>query len=626
MAQYELSLQDYIRVFRKRKTLIFLVFLFVFLLSFLYSKKEEEPIYQATTIVKVESRRTIAGLLTESIIYNPGDIMASETKLIKSFPVMKEAALKLGMCSKDSPQQKINEAVINLQSMVETELVGNTNMIKIIATSKDPYQAMEISNTVAQAYINYNLFEKARQAKQEKEFIEEQLGILETKLKEIEDKVKGFNEDVKDIKLVEPLQAKLVELEFKLSGLLQKYTEKHPQVIELKEQIQQLESQLKGLSAQQLEYARLEREAEVNKKLYAMLKEKLEEARISESQKVPDVSIVNPAIMPEAPIKPSKKINILIGAFLGFILGLVLAFIFETVDTSLGTIEEIEKTTKLLVLGVIPSINFKKISKRKFLFSSIFFHKKISGKDKRIICLFSHFYPSSNIAEAFRNIYTNLKLEKTRRVILVTSSIPFEGKSFVVSNLAIVMAQAGLKTLLINADLRRPIISKVFGINPYPGFSELIRQSVSLDEALRNIVDIFLGQISFDQILQQPQLDNLWILPEGRFLPNPIEVLVESEKIKSVLENLKEQFDAIVIDSPPVLSVSDTNLLASISDSVVLVYESGRTSREALNRARSQLETSKANIIGVVLNHTRPQTENLETYPFHYYRNVYYKD
>ncbi|MCM8819284.1 MAG: Wzz/FepE/Etk N-terminal domain-containing protein [Candidatus Omnitrophica bacterium] len=537
MAQYELSLQDYIRVFRKRKTLIFLVFLFMFLVSFLYSKKEEEPIYQATTIVKVESRRTIAGLLTESIIYNPGDIMASEAKLIKSFPVMKDAALRLGMCSKDSPSEKINEAVINLQSIVDTELVGNTNMIKIIATSKDPYKAMEISNTVASAYISYNLFEKARQAKQEKEFIEEQLSILEGKLKDIEDKIREFNEDIKDIKLVEPLQAKLVELEFKLSELLQKFTEKHPKVIELKEQIQVLESQLKGLSAQQLEYARLEREAEVNKKLYTMLKEKLEEARISESQKVPDVSIVNPAIMPEEPIKPSKKINVLIGASLGLILGFILAFIFETVDTSLGTIEEIEKITKLIVLGVIPSINFKKISKRKFLF----FHKKISEKDKRKICLFSHYYPNSPTAEAFRNIYTNLKLEKTRKTFLITSSIPFEGKSFVASNLAIIMSQAGLKTLLLCADLRRPIISKVFGINPEPGFSELIRQLVSLDEALRNITDIFLGKLSFDEIICEPHLDNLWILPEGRIILNPIEVLIDTEKNKKYFRNFKRE-------------------------------------------------------------------------------------
>ncbi|MEM7817127.1 MAG: GNVR domain-containing protein, partial [Candidatus Aenigmatarchaeota archaeon] len=439
MAQYELSLHDYIRIFKKRKILIFLTFFFVSILSFIYSQKEEEPIYQATAIVKVESRRTIAGLLTESIIYNPGDLMASETKLIKSFPIMKEAAIRLGMCKEDSLPEKINEAVIDLQSMVNTELVGNTNMIKIIATSKDPYKAMEISNTVAQAYINYNLFEKARQAKQEKEFIEEQLSILEAKLKEIEDKIKGFNEEVKDIKLVEPLQSKLIDLEFKLSELLQKYTEKHPRVIEIKERIAQLEAQLKGLSSKQLEYARLEREAEVNKKLYSMLKEKLEEARISESQKVPDVSIVNPAIMPEAPIRPNKKINVIVGAFLGLILGFVLAFIFETIDTSLGTIEEIEKTTKLIVLGVVPSINFRKISKRKFLFfRELLFSKRISEKDKRLVCLFSHYYSSSNIAEAFRNIYTNLKLDKTKKTVLITSSIPSEGKSFVASNLAIV--------------------------------------------------------------------------------------------------------------------------------------------------------------------------------------------
>jgi capsular exopolysaccharide synthesis family protein len=182
------------------------------------------------------------------------------------------------------------------------------------------------------------------------------------------------------------------------------------------------------------------------------------------------------------------------------------------------------------------------------------------------------------------------------------------------------MAQAGLKTVLVSADLRRPSIGEAFGLKREPGLSELITKAVGLKDVLRNVVDLMLGDMGFDDVRLSPGLENLWIIPTGRLPYNPAEIL-KSTEINNLIENLKSKFDIIVFDSPPVLPVTDASLLAPKMDSVVLVYEIGRTSREALIRSKAQLESVGAKINGVILNHTKPETEAISVY--HSYRYQY---
>lgn len=294
MIRYELNLRDYIRIIKRRKFIIILSFLIFTAGAFSYVSFQS-PIYEAATTVKIEERKTIAGLLTEWIVYTPGDIMEIQAKVIKGFPVMKKVALKMGLINEDTPLSEAYEIVANLGSRIETERIGNTNIIKIIARTSDPKEAMDLANTVAVCYIEENLLEKNKQARTVRKFIEEQLSSMEKRLHEAETKLKSFGEEVQNIHIADDIENKLTELEFKLASLLQKYTEKHPKVIQLREQIKELEAQLKGFSGKELEYARLKREVEVNRKIYAMLREKLEEVRITEAEKVPGVSVVNPA-------------------------------------------------------------------------------------------------------------------------------------------------------------------------------------------------------------------------------------------------------------------------------------------------------------------------------------------
>jgi len=625
VAQYELNLRDYIRIFHKRKLTIITSFVAVVILSFLYVSRQP-LLYEASSTVKIEERKTIAGLLTEWIVYNPADVMASETQAITGYPVIKKVALRLGLITEESPLENIHEVVGHLRSKIDTERIKDTNMIQITATSSQAQEVTDLANIVAEVYIEENLLEKAKQARHAREFIEEQLATIEDRLRQTEERLRIFGDEVRGVKLAEPIENKLVELEFQLAELLQQYTKKHPKVIQLQEQIKQMEQQIKGFSGQELEYARLSREVDVNKKLYAMLKEKLEEARITEAQKIGDVSVVNPAALPHTPISGNKSVALPVGMIMGLVLGFSLALLLETMDTSIGTIEDVENVIKLPVLGLVPSIEEAK-RKRGFIaeLKNRIMPVSKNQEEEKLTRLIAHYKPRSPAAEAYRNIHTNLKLDPTKKVILVTSSGPREGKTTVVTNLGIVMAQAGLKTLLVSADLRRPILSKIFGVKKEPGLSELIMGTVQLEDALNNITDIMLGEMKFDDIRLTPGIENIWIISSGKLPSNPVEVL-DAKGMPALIEKFKSQFDVIIFDAPPVLPVTDASILAPKVDCVVIVYEIGRTSREALMRTKTQLQSIGSKVAGVILNNTRPQTETLSSYPYYYHYKYKYYD
>lgn len=624
MPKYELNVRDYLRILRKRRIIIVITFIAVLIATVIYLSGQP-VVYESSTTIKMEERKTVSGLLTEWVTYSPADVMESQTKLIKGYDIIKKTALRLGMINERSDLQKINDAIGELQGSITTERIGTTNMIRIVATADTAKRAMDIANVVADVYIEDNLSDKAKQSRRTRQFIEDQLGGLENRMRISEDKMKKIGENVSDIRLAAPIEKRLTALQFELAELSQRYTEKHPRIIQIKDQIKDIEAQVKGFSGKEIDYARLARETDVNRKLYAMLREKLEEARITEAEKLSDISIVDPAILPGGPISTNKRLGLIIGALLGLILGASLGFVVETLDTSISTIEDVESMVKLRVLGLVPPLGKAARKKRGImeeLREKLFPESRSFSDESEPIYLVAHFEPTSTSAEAYRNIQTNLKLDPSQKTILITSSGPREGKSSIASNLAVVMAQSGQRVLLVSADLRRPSLDKVFGIKREPGLNELITGSASLKDVLNGIVDIMVGDMDFDDIRKTPGMDNITIIPSGRLSYNPAEVL-KSKEIKGMLEKVKNRYDIIIFDAPPVLPVTDASLLAPSMDCVMLVYEIGRTSREALIRTKIQLESVGAKITGVVLNHTQPETEAVIAYPYYKYKYGY---
>lgn len=624
MQQYELNLRDYLRIFKKRKFLVVGTFIIVLATSF-FNISQQPYVYEASTTVKIEERKSIAGLLTEWIVYNPQDIMESETKIIKGFPVMEQVALRLGSITKETPSQEAHSIVVGIQGRVTTQKIENTNIIEISTRGSDPREIMNLANTVAQIYVEQNLLEKTKQARAAKQFIADQLGQLEERTAKAEEKLRSFGDSASDIRIAEPIHKKIMDLQFEATDLLQKYTEKHPKVIQIKQQIKDLEAQVKGFSKDELEYGRLMREVEANKKLYNMLKEKLEEARITEAQKVSDISIVDPAILPTTPVEPNKRMGMLIGAVLGAIMGVAAALFFETIDPSIGTIEDVENVIKLPVLGVVPSIAGEVDEEKKNRWSLRRILRKKTQEDQlkekefeRYVRLFVHYKPNSFVAEAFRNIQANLKINSENKIFLVTSSGPGEGKTTAIINLGLTCAQSGMKTLLVSSDLRRPSIARAFGLKREFGLREYLEGMLDYYAVVKSVSDMVLGEMGFDAILKFPGIEHISIISSGDLPSNPSAVLT-SHRLPELVKEARKNFDLVLFDSPPVLPIADASILAPVVDHVILVYEIGKTARQALMRTKVQLEAVGAKLAGVVLNNIRPRTESVMfSYPYYY--------
>lgn len=450
--------------------------------------------------------------------------------------------------------------------------------------------------------------------------------------------------------LYQKLNSRLIDLMIKRDALLVQFTSSHPQLVEVNKQIlkitqkmiTELESQLnvqaekgenlseqsdiikqeiQSLPTKGLELSRLEREVDRANQVYSLLESKYQEALIQDAEKPEEVAIVRPAFEPSEPINPPDiASSAILGAMIGLILGLVFAFIVETFDTSLGAIEDVEETLGLPVLGLIPHIEPKDIQ------PSLKDKYKQDIADDTLIRearLIPNFGPQSILAESFRSLRTNIQtslLEKNIKSIVVTSASPLEGKTSVAANLAISMAQGGLRSLLVDADLRKPTIHTILGLDTSPGVTEYLLSNYDLSETVRTVTDVMMGEMNMDRIMLTPGIDNLHIMTCGTVPLNPAE-LMQSDKFKSFMEEVHNQYDVILMDTPPLISAADASILAMNADGVLLVYMAGKVARGILKRAKAQLEQVKANIIGVVLNGVKAE---ISLDYDKYYRYYYY--
>lgn len=237
--------------------------------------------------------------------------------------------------------------------------------------------------------------------------------------------------------------------------------------------------------------------------------------------------------------------------------------------------------------------------------------KKLSPKLKKIDKKFENIFivqndPKSPISEAFRTLRTNIgfsSLDKPLKTLLITSPIPEAGKSFIAVNLALTMAQNENRVILVDTDLRKPVIHKIFEEDNKPGLTNILVEDKKIKEVMRRVTDI------------EP---NLYFIPSGPIPPNPSELL-GSNKMKEVLKELQDQADLVLFDSPPVIAVTDALVLANLVDGVVLVLGSGEVTREAAKQAKMLLEKVKAKILGIVLNKVDMEREGHYQYYYYYY-------
>lgn len=457
---------------------------------------------------------------------------------------------------------------------------------------------------------------------------------------------KIFLEDVSPT--ISKLNSALLDLIVRKNALLLNYTEKSPQVQELEGQIKKitadmegaLSSILKGLEIKResldrqlrisrgtyknipeeyLKLIRLQREVKVNEDLFSLLKSKHQEALIREAEQVEEVVVIEHAPQPTKPVDSPKTLAItFVGIIVGSILGLVTAITVETLDTSIGTIEDVEEFLGIPVLGVIPYTGIQEV---KEILTDKFPEVKNEGTLRRYAHLIIHFAPRSSMAESYRTLKTNVLavMGKGIKTLLITSTSPLEGKTTTIINLALSMAQTGKKTLLVESDLRKPRIASNFGIEKQPGLVDMFLGNYKWTEVTRDLTDIMLGKMTIEEISLTPGMDNLSIIPCGPVPPNPTEV-AESSKMKDFINQAREKYDVVLLDSAPILTASDAAIMSSYVDGVIMVYQVGKVARGALRRAKTQLEGVKAKVMGVVLNGVRPEiSTDYDTLKYGYY-------
>ena len=523
---------------------------------------------------------------------------------------------------------------------VEQELKEFKEKNKVVALDE---QSKEMLRGLTEAEVLYN------EAKADREEIEQRLNYIRGKIEEQRAELVPRVTQITS-PLVEKLKQQLVELEAQYAELeVQNYPEDEPRVRMLREQIEQTKRKLKQemmkivegaeiidpltqmrkfvdesielevnlhackarenvlqrimeeykeelskLPEKELRLAQLMREREINERLYIMLTEKREEARIAEAGKVSNIRVIDPARPPEVPVKPRKRMNLAIGVVLGVMVGLGGAFVVEYMDKSVKTPQEVE-AIGIPVLGCVPVIKPKGKPRT-----------QVDAIRERMVTRFSR---RSHVVEAYRGVRAGIEFtspDKPIRCVVVTSTMPGEGKTLTGINLSIVMAEMGRSTVLIDADMRRPMLHKVFDKPREPG-----------------LTNVLMGQVELDTVMNETGVEKLWVVTCGKIPPDPVKVL-GAMRMRELIRELSERVDFVVIDAPPILAGTDAMVVGREVDGVILVVQLGKTIGEMLERVKQMTESMRVKLIGAIVNNVKGSDMYGYYQYYHYYKYKYY--
>ena len=430
--------------------------------------------------------------------------------------------------------------------------------------------------------------------------LEKRLKSLKTELNEKVSFLISQDIDLKDpLKTRQEMMTELVGLETEITGFeLRK--------VEISKLLDIFNKKLNELPKQQMELAKLKRDQEILNQNYSFLRKKLEEAKVNMAIKNGNAVILDIAKRPIAPIGPNHQRNILLGLFLGFALGVMMSLMIEFLDNSLKTIDEIEKY-KLTVLGIIPSIGPTIQNKgRNYAFwnNNKFLNNSKQPMQRRLI---TREDPKSPVSEAYRSLRTSMlySSDKELKSVLVSSAGPGEGKTTTVANLAITYANLGKKTLLVDTDLRRPVIHKVFRGKKEPGVTNFLANQTDNIESLVKNTDV----------------DNLSIITSGIIPPNPSEML-GSNRMVELVRRLNEEYDIVLYDSPPLVAVTDANMISKEIDRIVLIVKVGQTDKKAFHHTITNLKNIEAPLGGIIMNAVTSKS-SYGSYYYYYYHQYY---
>ena len=467
-----------------------------------------------------------------------------------------------------------------------------SNVISVALEDSDRDRLSGILNAIANQYVQQNVERKAAEAQKTLQFLDEQLPEFKRQLEASEDAYTrfrnkngtvAFDEEAKGVltQTIE-LQTKLLETQQRRREVAARFTDANSRVKIIDGQIAAIDKEINGLNARvsrmptmQQDALRLERDVRVNSGLYQSLQNNALQLRLVKEGKTGNVRLLDKAVKPKEPVKPKKPLVLALALVLGLLAGVVLALVRARFLAGIRDPQEIEAHTGLTVYSVVPFT-----AEQTMLDQSV-------AEGARGIQLLAVTHPESPPIEALRSLRIALQfatLEAGNNRVLITGATPGIGKSFVSGNFAAIMAHAGKRVLLIDADMRKGHLNKQFGLRREGGLSELLAGDLSAEQAIRSQV-----------------LPNLDVLTTGKLPTNPADMLM-SESFVRLLDMVSARYDLVVIDTPPVLVATDTAAVAPHMGAVLLVARADQTQLGELNESAKRLAQAGRTVNGVIFN------------------------
>jgi tyrosine-protein kinase Etk/Wzc len=489
-----------------------------------------------------------------------------------------------------------------------------TGIITISLDGKSPRDVADILDAVAQSYLRQNVERRSAEAAKMLEFLDDQLPTVKKNLDAAEAALNDYREKKKTVDLTHETEAMMqraaeiekasFELDLTRSELLQRFTDAHPALLSLKEKKQKLqaeraalEAKLRTLPEQELTTIRLMRDAKVASELYVLLLNRSEELRIAKSGTVGNVRILDPALEPFEPSSPRKVLVLGLALVGGLLAGIGLAYLKKAIDQGLKDPDEIEAKTGLPIYASVPHSEHEDRLARERTGAGPFQVLAVSD-------------PTDLAIESLRSLRTSLQfalVEARNNIVTVGGPSPGVGKTFLSVNLAHVLAQAGKRVLLVDADLRKGKLHRFFGGHRGPGLSEIVA-----------------GQAPVEGVVRKTEAQGVAVITTGRLPPNPSELL-GSKGFKSFLDQVSGAYDFVVIDAPPVLAVTDAAIVAAHAGVNLLVLRAGRHPPREIAAALKALGHAGAHVNGAVVNDVRASVGRYGRYAQNYHYHYEYR-
>ncbi|MHA2714813.1 polysaccharide biosynthesis tyrosine autokinase [Vibrio owensii] len=504
------------------------------------------------------------------------------------------------------------DAINRLASQLSiSERGAKTGIVSLSIEGEYPERNQQILNDVVQNYFLQNVRRNSAEAEQSLNFLKDHLPEIKDKLNGSEDVLNRFRQENESIdlnleaqstlKVMVALEAQLNELTFKESEISQKFTQDHPAYKSLLDKRQtllqekeRLNRQVQKLPKTQREVLRMTRDVEVNQQIYIQLLNKVQELNIIKAGTVGNVRIIDSAQSYAIPVKPKKPLIVVLATLLGGMVAVAFVLVKTAFHRGVTSPDEIEQTGISVYASVPKSVQQLEVA------------NKLKRKGNKDLLLLAEENPADLSIEALRGLRTSLHfamMEAKNNVLMISGPAPSIGKTFVSTNFAAVAAKTGQKVLLVDADMRKGYLQQCFGLTADNGLSDFLS-----------------GKIGQETVIKQTKVENLDVITRGQVPPNPSELLMHPRFVELV-EKASQEYDLVIIDTPPVLAVTDPSIVGAIAGTTLMVARFDQTTSKELEVARSRFEQSGVEVKGVILNAIEKKAAS--SYGYGYYNYAY---